>query len=176
MYPKIDFNFEPVGDFPPQAMEARFEAGDRYPQEITFLLYRPGNSFRTLILATLFVKKPYEKLNVNMFKCEWDTGDKVFYDIEAKFRYAPDRFYLDRKHWKERNGYFWRGIRYAVLAKESFGRPDFTQIFTDKNPGDKFNVKFTLRYSFDDEPERTEVLEFHVTALKGKWVNTNWPK
>jgi hypothetical protein len=164
-HPKIDFSYDDLDDLPPFAKEQRFEAGDKYPQEITFFLRRYGNDFKTVFAPSFFVKKPYEKLVLYEMRCEWDTGDIVLA--------SNKEYFLEKEYYRERDGYYWRGVRFGPGG---FLQADFTKIFKNKKPGDEFDVKFTLRYSFEDEPERTEVLEFHVKAYKGEWKWPTWAR
>jgi len=88
-------------------------------------------------------------------KYEWENNAGMF--LEGESLELPVANYVAQ------NGWYWLG------EGVDFFNVNFEKIFEGKKPGDEFLFRLTLIYSLDDEPENTQVLEYNVTALKGKY-------
>jgi hypothetical protein len=156
-HPKIEYFFYPLIDNPPSRAEERLAAGAAYPQ--VFTIFRPGvaNSFTQKFLASLFVNNPYTKLYIYKMTGEWDTGNYIF---------LTDKVYnLDPEDYKTGNGWYWRGeINFIRLCEVNLEK-----IFK-KKLGDIFYFKFTIEYSFNNEPAAVQIIEYEVVAKKGRYI------
>ena len=161
LFPKTTFEFSPVGEQPPSLPDERLNAGAEYPQTFTFGISRGGNSFKYNFYTRIFVNKPYRVLHIKEMKYEWENNKGVL----LKDR-SFDLFVSQYVH-NEQNDWYWLagiGIRGFFHFKVNFEK-----IFKGKESGDEFLFRLILIYSFDDDPENTQVLEYNVTAVKGKY-------
>ena len=156
LYPKIIYSFSPI-DPPPDSANVRLDAGGDYPQVFTFWFTQAGNTFRAYFVPTIFVNTPYKVLYVKEMSYDWE-GNKGVFLREKSFELPVDSYIVQ-------NGWYWLG------GVGDFFNTNFEKIFEDKKPGDKFLFKLALSYSFDDEPEQTQVLEYNVTTMKGEYVS-----
>jgi len=162
-YPKTFFEFhniceEPHG-CPPFAIDDRLNAGATYPQTFDILIGRgsSNNSFNMSFWAHIFVNKPYNFLHIKEMSCEWD-GNMYIFLKKQHFRLSKEGFdSMD-------NWYLYSWLNYFFEFNPE-------KLFTDKKPGDEFKLYLTLVYSFDDEPENTQILEYNVKVLKGRYVS-----
>jgi hypothetical protein len=156
-YPRTRFSFIQNGDVPPSSAEKRLEMGDRYPEAVTFLFSQAGNSFEAYFVPTIFVKKPYKEFRLYEMRFEYDGNNDVVLN---------DKLFPLPNEQVSRNGWFWRG----GIGKDFF-HINFEKIFKNKNPGDEFPFKIILKYSFDNESEILQVLDYTVIAVKGKYIS-----
>lgn len=157
LYPKVRFSFTQNGDVPPSSAEKRLEMGDRYSENITFFFSQAGNTFEAYFIPTIFVKKPYKEFYLHEMRFEYDNNNDIV--LTDKLFSLPDEYIA-------KNGWFWKG----GIGKDFF-YINFEKLFKNKKPGDKFLFKIILRYSFDREPEISQVLEYTVTVIKGEYIS-----
>lgn len=156
IFPKIRFSFWPMYA-PPSSANERLNAGAEYPQTFTIFFSQAGNSFNAYFVPTIFVNKPYSVLHIKEMKYEWDDNTGIF---------LKDRsFNLPANNYVARNGWYWLG------GIPDFFHVNFEKIFKGKKADDEFLFKLILVYSFDEDHESTQVLEYKVTTLKGKYVS-----
>jgi len=146
-----------LGEQPPSSASKRLIAGDEYPQNFTFFFSQAGNSFTAYFVPTIFVDKPYNTLFVKEMKFEWESKTEILLK-DTSFN-MPVNSYISQNDW------------YWVCGIGDFYSVKFEKLFKGKKPGDEFIVKLTLVYSFDDEPEKIQVLEYEVTALKNEYTS-----
>jgi len=156
-YPKTNYRFELIGGWPPGSANDRLQAGADYPQAFLFTFNRyKVNGFEYFFLPTLFVNKPYNVLHVKAMTYELEENIGTFME-DTSFNLSVDR-YVTNNEW-----YWLGGIR-------NFFTINFVEFFKDKKPDDKFLFRIFLTYSFDNEHENTQVIEYNVTVLKGEYV------
>ena len=158
LFPRIRFSFSQEGGNPPFGAEKRLNAGAEYPQTFNFYFSRAGNSFKTYFDTVIFINKPYRVLHIKEMKYEWENNTGVFLEDRS--------FELSVINGVAQNGWYWLRIQ------SDFFNVNFEKIFKGKKPGDKFLFRLTIIYSLDDELENTQVLEYNVTALKGKYFSS----
>ena len=158
LYPRVKFSITYI-DHPPSSSTDRLEAGDKYPQAIDFCFSRAGNSFKSYFVPCIFTNKLYRSLHVKSMAYEYDDVRGIFLQDKT--------FALPLEGFSEGNGWYWRN----GIGSEFFSI-NFEKVFKNKKPGDEFTFKIMLVYSFDDnEEEITQVLEYYITAIKGRYVS-----
>jgi hypothetical protein len=156
-YPKIRFSFKAAGDQPPDGATERLSSGGRYPQAITFFFSQGGNTFEKYFIPTIFVNKPYKVLHLYEMSYEWEGGTGVF---------LSDRiFALPVEEYISQDGWYWLGS----VGQDFFGI-NFEDIFEGKKIGDKFLFKLKLKYSFDNELRREQILRYEITVVEGRYI------
>jgi len=154
LYPKVFFCFKSLGENPPSVADDRLSMGDKYPQVFKIRFSQAGNSFKKSFLSTIFVNEPYEMLNVKELSYTWQEGECVFY-TDKVFEIGG---YLSA------NGWYWLG----GLGKPLY-RMNFEKIFKNKKPGDTFWFTLKIVFSFDDESEQTQILEYNIVTAKKEY-------
>jgi hypothetical protein len=161
LYPKRDFVLlgVPRDKQPPSAFDQRLAAGAAYPQAFNFSFNSQTlpNGYKTFFMASLFAKKPPEVLHIKKIAYEWEGGTGIF-SRRKSYKLAP----ADR--------WFTNGEWYIGYVSQCFPAVNFSRVFKGKEPGDEFLFRLTIVYSFDDEPENTQVLEYNVEVREYEWL------
>ena len=158
LFPKIKFRFGSLGNRPPASASERLNAGAEYLQVFTMEIRSAGNSFQYYFVPTIFVNKPYRVLHIKEMKYEWENNTGVF--LKDRSFEIPVSDYLHNTQ----TGWYWLGGLGGRLPEVNLEK-----IFKGKKPDDTFLLKLTLVFSFDDESENTQVLEYNVTVEKGEY-------
>jgi hypothetical protein len=157
LFPKKVFSFHPIGQQPPSSKIDRLKAGSEYTQTFTFYFSQAGNSFTAYFVPTIFINNPYKILHIKEMKYEWEGNTGVF--LKDK------NFDLPNFNIPSENGWYW------IHGIGVFFKVNFEKVFKGKKPGDEFLFTLILVYSFDDEPENTQVLEYNVVTFKGEYIS-----
>jgi hypothetical protein len=163
-YPRKVFKF-PIrcdGKCPPSSADDRLKAGAAYPQTIVLLLDQSGMNTKMYLLGTIFVNKPYNVLHIKELRYEWE-GNRGVFAKERSIRIAADRY-------TTKNGWYWYGWLGNFFECDFF-KCNFEKLFVGKEPGDVFKLRLELEYSFDDEPENMQILEYNVKVFKGEYIS-----
>jgi len=163
VYPKKQFMFVPIYEEgePPGGSSDRLNAGAAYPQPIIVYIRKKGpNHFEMFFATTIFVNKPYDTLHIKEMSYEWEGNTGVFVK-EQNFKIFTNR-YVTNDNW------YW----YNKLG----GLPDvnFEKLFRNKKIGDEFKFSLKFVYSFDEEPENLQCLDYNVEVYKGEYFPSPW--
>ena len=160
LFPKVKFSFTDLGERIPSSADARLAAGAEYPQTFKFYFLPSGNSFTKPFYITIFINKPYKSLYIKEMSYEYDNGKgKGIFLSDKTFKIPIDEYLFF-------NGWYW-----GNSLGEPFFEVNFEKVFIDKKPGDEFDFKLALIYSFDEEPEETQIFNYNVTAIKGEYTS-----
>ena len=157
IYPKTTFDVIAI-DGPPIAPSARFELTDQFPEPIILLITRAGNCHYSYFEPTIFTKEKFGSLNIRLMSYEYEGINGIF--MENRTFILPVNNYMYKNEWYLIND-----------IKKTFFRINLMKVFENKKPGDVFLFKIFLTYSFDNNEELTQVLEYNVTVFEGKYVS-----
>jgi hypothetical protein len=164
LYPKTFFTFPEPCDYddgcPPSGATDRLNAGAAYPQTFDFIIRQSSDSFKMYFLGTIFVNKPYKVLHIKELRYEWE-GNRGIFSKEQSIRLSVNRYIAQ-------DGWYWYGWLGNFFQCDFF-ECNFEKLFIGKEPGDEFMLRLELVYSFDDEPEDMQVLEYIVQVHKGEY-------
>jgi hypothetical protein len=163
LYPKKFFTFPRMcdGECPPSGADDRLNAGAAYPQTFSFSIRQSSDSFKMSFLGTIFVNKPYKVLHIKELRYEWE-GNRGIFSKEQSIKLSVNRYIAQ-------DGWYWYGWLGNFFQCDFF-ECNFEKLFVGKKPGDKFRLSLELVYSFDDEPEKIQNLEYIVNVHKGKYI------
>jgi hypothetical protein len=88
---------------------------------------------------------------------EWDGNTRI--QVKNRTYKLLVDYYVTNNEW------------YWLSVGVNFGKVYFGRVFKRKEPGDEFLFKLKLVYSFEDEPENTQVLNYRVKVTKGFWTS-----
>jgi hypothetical protein len=161
-YPKKQFQFINIydGEWPPSSAFDRLNAGAAYPEAFIITLKQSDNDFKVSDNWTIFVNKPYKILHINELRYEWEDNNGIFSKGQS-IGMAVDRYVA-------KDGWYWYGWL-GDLFECDFFECNPEKLFTGKELGDEFKLRLELVYSFDDEPENMQILEYNVEVYKGEY-------
>ena len=142
-YPKKQFWFENVDEGSPISIS---------------VVSGPGlNSFKKCFLGTTFTDRRYKVVRIKKISYEWEDNIGNFLKKNEYYRFRLTGYKTDLK-----DGWY---IGYT---------PDFSgfnpeKLFKGKKIGDVFKFDLKVVYSFDDEPENIQILEYNVNVTKGEY-------
>jgi hypothetical protein len=171
-YPKVVFTFKQLGVSPPFSASERLKLKDKYSQEIILDFQQGNNQFKTSINIILFVRIPYNYLYIQKMKYDWENGSGLFLS-DAAFK-LPNKISdtgNESNSYYRRDDYYWTIQLKPIDKRKSQPYIDFQDIFTNKKPGEKFNLRISIEYSFDKEPAKTLEIDYQVTAVKGRYIS-----
>jgi hypothetical protein len=142
-YPKKQFWFENVDE--------------GFPISISFVPGPGMNSFKKCFLGTTFTDRRYKVVRIKKISYEWEDNIGNFLKKNEYYRFRLTGYKTDLK-----DGWY---IGYT---------PDFSgfnpeKLFKGKKIGDVFKFYLNVVYSFDDEPENIQILEYNVNVTKGEY-------
>jgi hypothetical protein len=138
-----------------------FEPVDKHARPFSTEPYYPRD---------IFVKEQYQKLHIKEMSYEWEgnTGiflkDKSWDSLYTKNEKRTYNFYDSLT-----GEYTYRLFEIEQYISEDV---DFNKLFKGKKRGDVFRYTVTVVYSLDDEPESTQILEYNVEVLLGRYMAT----
>jgi hypothetical protein len=160
-YPIKDFDIEILDPVDEPDIRNR-EPGEAYPEGFTVWFYHDVSSqFTFQAYENYFGTRPRKKLYIKEISWEWEGGSGVF------VRDFLDEF--SEEDWSHpENG--WHCISYVVgIIPDNIS---FIRMFREKEIGEVFPFRLTIRCHFDDEPKTVQVLEYRVTDRKGRYEPT----
>ncbi len=87
---------------------------------------------------------------------EWDENAKILL--------------TDKKYDLSVEDYLTNGVWYWGYV-QGFYSTNFEKIFKGKKTGDTFLIKLKLLYSFDEEEEKEQILEYNVVVTEGRYIS-----
>lgn len=175
IFPKYFFNIYPIFDTPSFSSSSRFDNVERYKQEIAFSFSQPGNSFNKKFKVSLFVQKPYQKIEIKEIRYESPFGNGSFLE-NATFalpqKVVPEgtKPLPSPDHYFEQDGYYWSMFLLPVDKFKPLPEVNFQKVFKKQKTGDRFNIVIYVEYKFDNEDYRTAKLDYQVSVVKNKLV------
>jgi hypothetical protein len=154
-YPWYWYSFMGTSNIPEKYAE-RLEAGARFPQALDFYINSTPYyfDFKGYFDTTVFVNKLYRELRIIELVCEWE-GKRVVLVSDTTVPLGEPSM--------SKNGWYLYGHRRFYV--------NFSKLFSGKKRGDIFPVTFTVRFSFDDEPEQSETMAYEVGVSKASPPN-----
>jgi len=141
---------------PPSDPDARLNAGATYSQTFAGSIGQASiNGSKMDYMSSIFVRKPYEVLYIKEISCEWE-GNTCILLRARKFRLTDE--------YRTRDGWY---LHPSVYFFKFNPKP----LFKGKKIGDEFKFRLKFIYSFDDEPENIQFLEYNVEVYKDKYVS-----
>ena len=129
------------------------------PQTFTFMLNQSGSNVPEMeFLGKFFVNKQYNVLHIKELRYEWE-GNRGILAKGQKIELWQELYVA------EGDGYYYYWIPNFVEC--DFFKCNFAKLFVGKEIGDVFRLRLELVYSFDDEPEKMQILEYNVKVFKG---------
>jgi hypothetical protein len=162
LYPVKDFDIHLVNSVGEPDIRDR-KPNEKYPEGFTIILRHNSSSQFTFKSAENFYgTKPRKKLYIKEIAWEWEGGSGVFtQDILEEFTE------IEWSH--PENG--WHCISWVTVGFVP-DEIDFIKMFRKKKIGEVFPFRLVMRYYFDGEPERVQILEYQVTTRKGAYSET----
>lgn len=171
-YPKLIFSIKQLGDVPPTSADERLELKDNYPREIDLYFRRPGNEFNYSLFFMIFVKKKYNNLRINKLKYTWSGGEGLLMsDVDFKLPRGVSKTGDDPNLYYGKDGYYWTFLRKPIEANNMSLLVDLQKVFNEVSIGDRFNFKIEIDYTFDDEPMRSDFIDYEAYVMKGKYTS-----
>jgi hypothetical protein len=138
-----DFHFEPVNIYARPFVAERY-----YPRHI-------------------FVKEQYQKLHIKEMSYEWEGNTGIFLKDKSWDSLYTKNEKRTYKFYDSLTGEY----RYSLFGIEQYVSEniDTWKVFKGKRNKFVFRYTVTVIYSLDDEPESTQILEYNVRMLMGKW-------
>jgi hypothetical protein len=162
LYPVKDFDLELLNPVDELDLRGR-EPGKAYPEGfvVWFRHSSAASQFTFQAYESYIGTRPRKKLYIKEIAWEWEGASGFFVrDFLHEFSEGA---------WSHpENG--WHCISWVVGII-----PDpipFIRMFQKKKIGEVFPFRLTIRYRLDDEPEIVQVLEYRVTARKGRYEPT----
>ncbi len=175
IYPKVVFTFSQKNE-PPFSATKRLAAGEKFPQELQFLIDVAGNNFKYDFDIRVFTKKAYKSLFIKeiSYAFEGETGRFL---KNAKFILPKNVCGADEEgafpYWVTDSAHYWTCTVFMKPANKMkmLPRVNFEKVFKKKKPWETFPFTLKIVYQFDDEDVKTLELEYDVHALEGKYVS-----
>jgi hypothetical protein len=136
------------------------EPGKAYPEGYKVEFYHiVSDQFNYHSFENFWTTRPHEKLYIQEIAWEWEEESGIFAQnvsenfTENQWLYAINGWHI----------FFTNHIPDNI---------NFAKMFRKKKIGEIFPFRLVIRYRFDDEPEIIQVLEYQVTARKGRYRRT----
>jgi hypothetical protein len=162
LYPIKDFEIISVNPVDKPDIRDR-ELGKVYPEGF-YIGFRhiSSSQFTFKSVESYIGTKPRRKLYIKEIAWEWERGSGVF---TRNFLHE-----FSETAWSHpENG--WHCISWVTVGLVP-DEIDFIKIFRKKKMGEVFPFQLVIRYHFDDEPETVQILDYQITARRGKYRPT----
>jgi hypothetical protein len=116
------------------------------------------NSFKKRFMVTATsTNKQYKILRIKRISYEWEgnTGDFLIGDGYYEGQLSVNKSF-------SKDGYYMYDFFYFLEFNPE-------KLFKGKEIGDEFKFYLTIVYSFDDEPNFTQIIEYNASVTKGEY-------
>jgi hypothetical protein len=162
-YPKKWFAFHNIcdGKHSPCDTSTTFGADTVSPETFSVTIYSSERDSKLFARARICAKnKPHNVLHIKEVGYEYEGNRGVFLKQQS-FRQPT----VIPGCWS------WHlGGEFGDIFRCDLFECNFEKLFPGKEQGDEFKFSLVFIYSFDDEPENIQRLEYNVKVYKGKYI------